>query len=205
MRQCNLCNSEKLIESVKESQLVPGAKYVACSSCGNVMLLTNNTLIPTPTNHSVMTKVMIEDAANAFDNQRLLGVSLTGGRIMETDMQPSKVQDLIAEYVNNILDNMEDEEDFDMDMEEECDCNEPCEICVYDNTRVIVDHKDVELEDVYKDMHKDYLLVNKAGEKQLYKDCNKEFMLDIINSIGSEVKLYEVKEIKLKQEVKYNF
>lgn len=202
MKKCNLCNSEKLMESAKESQLIPGAKYVACNSCGNMMVLVNDTLIPTPTNHSAMTKVMIEDAANSFD-QKLLGVSLTGGRVMEADMQPSKVQNLIAEYVNNALDAIEDdiEEEFDMDIEEECDCDEPCEICECNNTRVIVNHKNVESDNMYKD----YLLVNKAGEKQLYKGCDKEFMLDIINSIGSEVKLYEVKEIKLKQEVKYNF
>lgn len=203
MKQCNLCNSENLMTSRKESNLVPGAKYVHCKSCGNVMLLTNDILIPTPNSDTDMTKAMIEDAANAFSEQGLASSSLYGLN-REPHMQPSNMVTALNEYVNTMIgqtEEIEDEEEFDMDMEEEnCDCSEPCEICECDNTRVLVNHNTI-LEETYKD----YLLVNKAGEKQLYKGCDKEFILNVINSIGSEVKLYEIKEIKLKQEVKYNF
>ena len=117
--KCNLCNSENLMESSKESRLIPGAKYVACKSCGNVMILTNGVLIPTPQTRDKMTQNIIEDAAIAFsENATLMAVSLTG-ETLENEMQPSTVKNLVQEYVNKHMDSMEEK------LEEYlCDCDD---------------------------------------------------------------------------------
>lgn len=175
MNNCKNCNSTNLMTSAGESKLIPGAKYVACRDCGNVMMLVDETLIPTPTTETEMTKTMIEDATQCFDGNeaRLLGVSLTA-------------EDNIRRYVDGMLEEIQDdEEEFDMDMEE-YDYDEEC------------------VEDTSAEGN-DYLLVSPSGEKQIYKNCSKEFMLNIINSLNGEVKLYEINEIELKQEIRYSF
>ena len=126
MKKCNLCNSENLMKSSKESRLVPGANYVACKSCGNVMMLSNDVLIPTPQQNNAMVKTMIEDAANAFsENGLLMGVSLTG-RNFENDVQPTTVQNLVQDYVNNYIDSMEElkEDTYCCDDCNNCDCDD---------------------------------------------------------------------------------
>ena len=50
-----------------------------------------------------------------------------------------------------------------------------------------------------------YLVILPSGEKHVYRNCSKEFILSIINSIGSHVQLFELNEIELKSEVKYSF
>ena len=213
--KCNLCNSENLMESSKESRLIPGAKYVACKSCGNVMILTNGVLIPTPQTRDKMTQNIIEDAAIAFsENASLMAVSLTG-ETLENEMQPSTVKNLVQEYVNKHMDSMEEK------LEEYlCDCDD------YDCDKDFIDFDDEEENyeylgiipesDVNKKLSletastlkaegKDYLVIHPSGTKHVYKNCSKQFLLDIINSIGSKVEVFELKEIELKQEVKYSF
>lgn len=213
--KCNLCNSENLMESLKESRLIPGAKYVACKSCGNVMILTNGVLIPTPQTRDKMTQNIIEDAAIAFsENATLMAVSLTG-ETLENEMQPSTVKNLVQEYVNKHMDSMEEK------LEEYlCDCDD------YDCDKDFIDFDDEEENyeylgiipesDVNKKLSletastlkaegKDYLVIHPSGTKHVYKNCSKQFLLDIINSIGSKVEVFELKEIELKQEVKYSF
>ena len=213
--KCNLCNSENLMESSKESRLIPGAKYVACKSCGNVMILTNGVLIPTPQTRDKMTQNIIEDAAIAFsENATLMAVSLTG-ETLENEMQPSTVKNLVQEYVNKHMDSMEEK------LEEYlCDCDD------YDCDKDFIDFDDEEENyeylgiipesDVNKKLSletastlkaegKDYLVIHQSGTKHVYKNCSKQFLLDIINSIGSKVEVFELKEIELKQEVKYSF
>ena len=213
--KCNLCNSENLMESSKESRLIPGAKYVACKSCGNVMILTNGVLIPTPQTRDKMTQNIIEDAAIAFsENATLMAVSLTG-ETLENEMQPSTVKNLVQEYVNKHMDSMEEK------LEEYlCDCDD------YDCDKDFIDFDDEEKSyeylgiipesDVNKNISletastlkaegKDYLVIHPSGTKHVYKNCSKQFLLDIINSIGSKVEVFELKEIELKQEVKYSF
>lgn len=213
--KCNLCNSENLMESLKESRLIPGAKYVACKSCGNVMILTNGVLIPTPQTRDKMTQNIIEDAAIAFsENASLMAVSLTG-ETLENEMQPSTVKNLVQEYVNKHMDSMEEK------LEEHlCDCDD------YDCDKDFIDFDDEEENyeylgiipesDVNKKLSletastlkaegKDYLVIHPSGTKHVYKNCSKQFLLDIINSIGSKVEVFELKEIELKQEVKYSF
>lgn len=213
--KCNLCNSENLMESLKESRLIPGAKYVACKSCGNVMILTNEVLIPTPQTRDKMTQNIIEDAAIAFsENATLMAVSLTG-ETLENEMQPSTVKNLVQEYVNKHMDSMEEK------LEEYlCDCDD------YDCDKDFIDFDDEEENyeylgiipesDVNKKLSletastlkaegKDYLVIHPSGTKHVYKNCSKQFLLDIINSIGSKVEVFELKEIELKQEVKYSF
>ena len=213
--KCNLCNSENLMESLKESRLIPGAKYVTCKSCGNVMILTNGVLIPTPQTRDKMTQNIIEDAAIAFsENASLMAVSLTG-ETLENEMQPSTVKNLVQEYVNKHMDSMEEK------LEEYlCDCDD------YDCDKDFIDFDDEEENyeylgiipesDVNKKLSletastlkaegKDYLVIHPSGTKHVYKNCSKQFLLDIINSIGSKVEVFELKEIELKQEVKYSF
>ena len=213
--KCNLCNSENLMESLKESRLIPGAKYVACKSCGNVMILTNGVLIPTPQTRDKMTQNIIEDAAIAFsENASLMAVSLTG-ETLENEMQPSTVKNLVQEYVNKHMDSMEEK------LEEYlCDCDD------YDCDKDFIDFDDEEENYEYlgiipeSDVNKklsleaastlkaegrDYLVIHPSGAKHVYKNCSKQFLLDIINSIGSKVEVFELKEIELKQEVKYSF
>lgn len=213
--KCNLCNSENLMESLKESRLIPGAKYVTCKSCGNVMILTNGVLIPTPQTRDKMTQNIIEDAAIAFsENASLMAVSLTG-ETLENEMQPSTVKNLVQEYVNKHMDSMEEK------LEEYlCDCDD------YDCDKDFIDFDDEEENyeylgiipesDVNKKLSletastlkaegKDYLVIHPSGTKHVYKNCSKQFLLDIINSIGSKVEVFELKEIELKQEVRYSF
>lgn len=213
--KCNLCNSENLMESLKESRLIPGAKYVACKSCGNVMILTNGVLIPTPQTRDKMTQNIIEDAAIAFsENASLMAVSLTG-ETLENEMQPSTVKNLVQEYVNKHMDSMEEK------LEEYlCDCDD------YDCDKDFIDFDDEEENyeylgiipesDVNKNISletastlkaegKDYLVIHPSGTKHVYKNCSKQFLLDIINSIGSKVEVFELKEIELRQEVRYSF
>ena len=213
--KCNLCNSENLMESSKESRLIPGAKYVACKSCGNVMILTNGVLIPTPQTRDKMTQNIIEDAAIAFsENASLMAVSLTG-ETLENEMQPSTVKNLVQEYVNKHMDSMEEK------LEEYlCDCDD------YDCDKDFIDFDDEEENYEYlgiipeSDVNKklsletastlkaegrDYLVIHPSGTKHVYKNCSKQFLLDIINSIGSKVEVFELKEIELKQEVRYSF
>lgn len=243
MKKCNLCNSENLMKSSKESRLVPGANYVACKSCGNVMMLSNDVLIPTPQQNNAMVKTMIEDAANAFsENGLLMGVSLTG-RNFENDVQPTTVQNLVQDYVNNYIDSMEElKEDMyccdDCDFEDDSyDCYDDCDDCDCCDCDDFIDFDDEDEEENYeylkkipitnldKEMSitnldkeislktastlnkegKDYLLIKPSGEKIVFKNCSKEFLLNIINDMKVQVEVFELNEIKLKQEVKYSF
>lgn len=228
MKKCNLCNSTNLMESLKESRLIAGCKYVTCKSCGNVMILSNGVLIPTPQTNDKMTKAMIEDAAIAFsDNAQLMATSLTG-KNYENDIQPTTVQDLMQDYVNKkYMESVEVEENFNCDLD--CDnCEDGCpdfeekkeealkngrEICEEHITITVTDttkpQKSVEVVNKHLTTDselKDYLIVLESGEKQLFKGCSKQFLLNILNTMNSnDIELYELKSIKLKQEVKYNF
>ena len=39
----------------------------------------------------------------------------------------------------------------------------------------------------------------------MFRNCSKQFLLNIINTIGTHVEVFELKEIELKQEVRYSF
>lgn len=201
--KCNLCNSEKLMESLKESRLISGAKYVTCKSCGNVMILSNGVLIPTPQTNNEMTKAMIEDAAMAFsENGRLMAASLTG-KNYENDIQPTTVQNLMQDYVNDYMDSINElEEDI-------CDC-EDCDEEDYDFLETMfIEEADEELSlkaaSELKTENNNYLVILPSGEKRMFRNCSKEFLLNIINTMGTQVEVFELKEIELKQEVKYSF
>lgn len=214
MRKCNLCNSENLMESLRESRLIPGAKYVACKSCGNVMILSNGVLIPTPQTNDKMTQNIIEDAAIAFsENAPLAAVSLTGERF-ENEVQPSTVKNLVQEYVNKHMESMEEKlEEYLCDCD--CDCDE--DFINFDDEEENYEYlgtvpesnvdKNISLEaaSMLKTDNNDYLVILPSGEKQVYRNCSKQFLLDIINSVGSHVEVFELKEIELKQEVRYSF
>lgn len=225
-KNCILCNSERLYTSGKESLLIKGAKYTSCLSCGNVMIDYNNTLIPTPQDDNEMTKAMIEDAAKAFElnGAKLMAVSLTEEKNMESHMQPTTVKENMQNYVNmhihkfDELDEDEIEEFSDFD---ECDCEE--ELIDFDdfdgNYDYLVEQPievEVEKEEADKELSlqvaselrtegRDYLLVMPDGRKQVYLKCSKEFIKSIINSVGSHVQLFELNEIELKTEVTYSF
>lgn len=206
--KCNLCNSEKLMESLKESRLISGAKYVTCKSCGNVMILSNGVLIPTPQTNNEMTKAMIEDAAMAFsENGRLMAASLTG-KNYENDIQPTTVQNLMQDYVNDYIDSINELEEDICDCDN-CDC-EDCDEEDYDFLETMfIEEADEELSlkaaSELKTENNNYLVILPSGEKRMFRNCSKEFLLNIINTIGTQVEVFELKEIELKQEVKYSF
>lgn len=219
--KCNLCNSENLMESLKESRLIPGAKYVTCKSCGNVMILSNGVLIPTPQTNDKMTQAMIEDAAIAFsENGKLMAASLTG-KNCENEIQPTTVQDLMQDYVNNFINSMNESEEDICDCDncdcEDCDCEDYIDFDNFDESEENYDYLEtvheaevdkklsLETASTLKAEGKDYLVIHPSGTKHVYKNCSKQFLLDIINSIGSKVEVFELKEIELKQEVKYSF
>ena len=219
--KCNLCNSENLMESLKESRLIPGAKYVTCKSCGNVMILTNGVLIPTPQTNDKMTQAMIEDAAIAFsENGKLMAASLTG-KNCENEIQPTTVQDLMQDYVNNFINSINELEEDICDCDncdcEDCDCEDYIDFDKFDESEENYDYLEtvheaevnkklsLETASTLKAEGKDYLVIHPSGTKHVYKNCSKQFLLDIINSIGSKVEVFELKEIELKQEVKYSF
>lgn len=219
MKKCNLCNSEKLLTSKGESQLLKDSHYVSCMDCGNVMILTNDTLIPTPTDDTKMTKAMIEDAAKAFSlNQGMLlqAASLTADNNMEPHIQPTTVKDAMQAYVNMHLHNTQEECEYD---ESDCD-NEEEEYIDFDDFDESEENYEyleaVPAEQVDKNLSletasmlrtngSNYLVILPSGEKHVYRNCSKEFILSIINSIGSHVQLFELNEIELKSEVKYSF
>lgn len=216
--KCVLCNSKNLLKSEKESALIKNAHYASCKDCGNVMMMLNDTLVPTPTEDNAMTKAMIEDAAKSFGvpGAFLQAVSLTAEKNMEPHMQPTVVKENIERHMNMQMN----------DSEEECDCEEcDCVVCDCDEEEII-DFDDfdgdysyleqIKEEEVDKELSlkaaselrtegHDYLLILPNGEKQVYRNCSKEFILSIINSIGSHVQLFELNEIELKTQVKYNF
>lgn len=217
--KCALCNSTNLLKAEKESALIKNAHYTNCMDCGNVMILLNDTLIPTPTEDNEMTKAMIEDAAQAFKMNRgvsLQAVSLTEDKDMETHMQPTTVKENMKNYVNmhmHTYDELDEINDF-TDLEE-CECEE--EIIPFDDfdgdygylEQVREEEVDKELSlkvasELRTEGH-NYLLILPNGDKQVYRNCSKEFILSIINSIGSHVQLFELNEIELKTQVKYNF
>ena len=186
--KCALCNSTNLLKAEKESALIKNAHYTNCMDCGNVMILLNDTLIPTPT----------ED------------------KDMETHMQPTTVKENMKNYVNmhmHTYDELDEINDF-TDLEE-CECEE--EIIPFDDfdgdygylEQVREEEVDKELSlkvasELRTEGH-NYLLILPNGDKQVYRNCSKEFILSIINSIGSHVQLFELNEIELKTQVKYNF
>lgn len=221
MKKCNLCNSENLLTSKGKSQLLKDAYYVSCMDCGNVMILTNDTLIPTPTDDTKMTKAMIEDAARAFSlNQEMLlqAASLTADNNMEPHIQPTTVKDAMQAYVNMHLHNAQEESLCECD---ECDCENDEEEYIdfddFDESEENYEYLEVvPAEEVDKNLSletasmlrtngSNYLVILPSGEKHVYKNCSKEFILSIINSIGSHVQLFELNEIELKSEVKYSF
>ena len=217
--KCALCNSTNLLKAEKESALIKNAHYTNCMDCGNVMILLNDTLIPTPTEDNEMTKAMIEDAAQAFKMNRgvsLQAVSLTEDKDMETHMQPTTVKENMENYVNmhmHTYDELDEINDF-TDLEE-CECEE--DIIPFDDFDGDYGYlEQVKEEEVDKELSlqvaselrtegKDYLLVLPDGTKQVYLRCSKEFILSIINSIGSHVQLFELNEIELKTQVKVKY
>ncbi len=219
--KCNLCNSENLMESLKESRLIPGVKYVTCKSCGNVMILSNGVLIPTPQTNDKMTQAMIEDAAIAFsENGKLMAASLTG-KNYENEIQPTTVQDLMQDYVNNFINSMNELEedicDFDDCNYEDCDCEDYIDFDDFDESEENYDYletvheaevdKELSLEtaSTLRTDNNNYLVILPSGEKRMFRNCSKQFLLNIINTIGTHVEVFELKEIELKQEVRYSF
>ena len=233
--KCNLCNSERLLVSQDESVLMPGAKYCNCMDCGNMMILKDGTLIPTPTTDNMLVKAMIEDAAQSFKNNagaRLMSVSLNGTDI-QVNQQPTTVKETLNNYINQFLDSDEEDEELDMD-EEIVECNGLCDECadgcpdfeekkaeaikkgipVYHESRVTdisINYpvqNSVTVEKVTANNKKelnDYLVLLPNGEKMMYRNCEKQFLLSIINSMGPNIELYQLNKIELVAETTYTF
>lgn len=213
MKKCNNCGNENLMVSKKESGVIKGANYVACTECGNIMLLINDTLLPTPNDNSPQTKLLIQDAADCFDSLMVMGAASLDGKTTPVDIQPSQTLDGLQDYVNSQLNEAlndeveEDEEEY----EDICDC----EICNCNLEEEPLFEKDVYegdrdlsvaiAQDVYNQEGDDYLVILPSGEKQVYMDTSKDFIVNIVNNIGSHVRLFKISEVELKKEVRYNF
>lgn len=213
MKKCNNCGNENLMVSKKESGVIKGANYVACTECGNIMLFINDTLLPTPNDNSPQTKLLIQDAADCFDSLMVMGAASLDGKTTPVDIQPSQTLDGLQDYVNSQLNEAlndeveEDEEEY----EDICDC----EICNCNLEEEPLFEKDVYegdrdlsvaiAQDVYNQEGDDYLVILPSGEKQVYMDTSKDFIVNIVNNIGSHVRLFKISEVELKKEVRYNF
>lgn len=240
MKKCTLCNSENLRISKATSKIIPGAKYAACNSCGNVNLLVNDVMIPTPQAEGKMTTALIKDAAEAFGTENLRRVSITG----EDTVPMREIKTEIENYINSYMDNEEicevcgespcicdkllekDLDEFECDYD--CDnCDEGCPDFEEKKAAAIKNGTPVYVEQINGQIsidslpeinttitkitgngtgNKNYVLfVEETGEKKFFYNCSKEFILNIINDIGTHVKLYEMKEVKLKEKVTYSF
>lgn len=204
MKKCNNCgNITKLIVSTRQSAIIKDAHYVSCLDCGNVMLMVNNKIIPTPTSNTPQTKLLIQDAANCFDALMVNGVASLDGKTTPTDIQPSQVLQELQDYVDYYIYHG-DEEDLD-----ECDCCNECCSCVCDQDSACTCQELAICEEekitVNTTVNKDYLLISSSGEKQVYQNCSKDFMINIINDIGTDFSLFELKPVELKSKVKYTF
>lgn len=218
MKKCSNCQNDRLMVSQKESKVIQGAKYVACPNCGNIMLLINDIIVPTPTDNSPQTKLLIQDAADCFDSLAMLGAASLDGQTTPVDIQPTQALENANKYVENAINAaLEDEEEYheeeydDLESEhyeddykddyedDECTCSE----YVCDN--YIEEMKEEIMNDPFRPEGNDYLLILPSGEKQMFRNTSKEFMVNIINDIGSHIMLYELKPIELKKEVKYSF
>lgn len=244
MKKCVLCQSERLKISERTSQLIPGAKYAACLDCGNVNLIVNDVMIPTPESDTETTKALIKDAAEALGTAGLMKVSLTA----ENPADIEKLKLTISNYVKNVLGETDEEDVCDTcgecpcicddlieeDLDEcdyDCDnCDEGCpdfeekkaaaldaglpileeritEECCIDSLPVkeVTISQTKRMNTLFDEKNKTYLLVMPDGTKKTFENCSKEFILNIINDIGTHVKLYEMKEVKLKERITYDF
>lgn len=234
MKKCSNCGNEKLMVSVKESKLIKGAKYAACTDCGNMMILINNLLLPTPTEDSPRTKLLIQDASDCFDSLMSLGgVASLDGKTTPIEIQPIQTLEHAKKYIEDQLDLHEniEKEDYNEYIDEQLECDENCDECadgcpdfdekkaeaiandepVYRESKTVsaaIDMADFPVEEIQVTEVKasgNYLLLLPNGEKQLYMNTSKDFIINIINDIGSHFSLFELKYVDLKSEVKYSF
>lgn len=122
-------------------------------------------------------------------------------------------------------DDYEEEEEYEEYIEEEFDCDKDCDACIegcpdfedrkteallngtpiYEETKTVkaaVDMQDpIETIQVTEVKRHNYLILLSSGEKQLYMNTSKDFMLNIINDIGMKdrsFRLFELNEINVK-------
>lgn len=204
MKNCLNCNSENLMVSEKESNLIPSAKYVTCRSCGNVMFRIQDTLIATPTDDNSRTKLLIQDAANCFGME---GAASLDGKTIPVEIQPVQTIESIKAYIEDQL----QKENYDFD---EDDCDEEYEEEEYDEyiEKEMTEEEREDLQAIIEEAEKGYepdpnfmILLHNSGEKHMYMNTSPEFMLNIINDIKEPFSLFELKHIPLKTEVKYSF
>lgn len=201
MKQCLNCNSENLMISEKESNLIPTAKYATCRSCGNVMFVINDALISTPTNDSARTKLLVQDAADCFNMNNV--VASLDGRSVPVEIQPIQAIESIKEYVEQQLQKTFEEEEYEESIDDEMFEQE------YDDELMLSDEEAKAIQDQLNGKFKPHpnymILLHNSGEKHLYMNTSQDFMLNIINDIKEPFSLFELNHIKLKTEVKYSF
>lgn len=239
MKKCTLCKSDRLRESDKESKLIPKAKYAVCLDCGNVNLLVNGVVIPTPQEEGEMTTALIKDAAEAFGTANLRKISVTGNDTVPLDDIKNQIETYVNSFVDEdicevcgespcICDELIEEDLDEFECDHDCDnCDEGCPDFEEKKVAAIKNGDPVYLEqingqisiDALPDIsttiaeitgngtgNKNYVLfIEDTGEKKFFFNCSKEFILNIINDIGTHVSLYELKEVKLKEKVTYSF
>lgn len=235
MKKCSNCGNEKLMVSVKESKLIRGAKYAACTDCGNMMILINGLLLPTPTEDSPRTKLLIQDASDCFDSLMSLGgVASLDGKTTPIEIQPIQTLEHAQKYIEDQLYlhmTHVEEEDYEEYIDDQFSCDEECDRCsegcpdfdekkaeaiangqpVYQESKTMsaaVDMSGFPVEEINVTEVKpsgNYLLLLPNGEKQLYMNTSKGFIINIINDIDTDFSLFELKLVDIKSEVKYSF
>lgn len=130
---------------------------------------------------------------------------------------------IINDEANNDEDDFEEEE-YEEYIEEEFDCDKDCDACIegcpdfedrkteallngtpiYEETKTVkaaVDMQDpIETIQVTEIKRHNYLILFSSGEKQLYMNTSKDFMLNIINDIGMKdrsFRLFELNEVNV--------
>lgn len=229
MKVCNNCGNKNLMVSKKESSIIKGAKYVACTGengCGNIMLLINGILAPTPTDNN---GVLMLDATECFHS--LVNIDSIESLEKEAALADIHTIEQAQTYIEKQIELqlkkgiLISEDELINSCDENCDeCFEGCSDFEKRKAEAIANDQPVYLETKTVSASIDsmepteeiqisevkpvgnYLLLLSNGEKQVYMGTSKDFMINIINNIGSQdFALFELKHIELKQEVKYSF
>lgn len=186
--KCLKC--ESIVTKKGESTMVKGLTYCLCQSCGNVMLLQNGKLTNTPEDNSPATKLMIEDAAKALNLPTPI-VSLDG-KIPSLEMQLEEMKEHFADFVSDLFEEEEEEEDVISKMLNEITKDFEEKLSMRDIVESMNNPKAISAYNLFKDL--DML---EEVEKEI-KECNS--IEELMEAAIKRAKLVEEKLALLKED-----
>lgn len=186
--KCLKC--ESIVTKKGESTMVKGLTYCLCQSCGNVMLLQNGKLTNTPEDNSPATKLMIEDAAKALNLPTPI-VSLDG-KIPSLEMQLEEMKEHFADFVSDLFEEEEEEEDVISKMLNEITKDFEEKLSMRDIVESMNNPKAISAYNLFKDL--DML---EEVEKEI-KECNS--IEELMEAAIKRAKLVEEKLASLKED-----